>query len=193
MTTTCHRRRVLSALGACRRSAVAALVAARSSPAARSARTHLLTIAALAIAATSARAEVEVGSVRIRGTRYVAGVEQRIDCSAYAFPPNRWYRDASGLRRFELAASCPLADDLAGVLFAGAEDAVVWHGFLTRRSVVVATVSGALHGAVSAELRRRPYGSFGFERGRLVYHLGPVTFVGEYKVRCDPSAGACGP
>ena len=154
---------------------------------------HLLTIAAFAIAATSARADPEVGTVRIKGARYVGGVEERIDCSAHAFPPNRWHRDGPGLRRFELAASCPLAADLTGVLFAGREDVIVYFGTPTTRSTVVATAEVGLRGAASGELRRRFDGTFTYERGRLAYHLGPVTFVGEYKVRCDPSAAECGP
>jgi hypothetical protein len=138
----------------------------------------------------SSAAVAETGAVRLRGSRFVAGVEQRIFCSTY--DGNEWHRDGNGVRRFALDPSCPLATDLDGVMFSGREDPISADGSATLREIIVATAAGPLHGAISGELRRRSDGSFSLERGTLVYHLGAVTFAGEYRARCA-SLSPCTP
>jgi hypothetical protein len=130
----------------------------------------------------SAAAVAETASVRLRGSRFVAGVEQRILCSTY--DGNQWHRDGNGVRRFVLDPSCPLAADLAGVTFSGREDPITSNGLPRYRDIVVATTDGPLRGAVSGELRRLSDGHFSSERGTLVYHFGAVIFAGEYRARC---------
>ena len=133
------------------------------------------------------------GPVRLKGKRYVDGHEVRVHCSASGSDGvNTWRRVGAGVRRLDLVPSCPLASDLAGVDFSGREDPIVAFDIPRSRAVVVATASGAVRGALSGELRRKPDDTVSSEHGTLVYQRGSVLFVGEYLARCDEASG-CGP
>ncbi len=146
----------------------------------------LVAVVALAIACIGEghAGPIPVSPVKIKGIRWVDGVQEKVKCSK-----GHTLELTSDQRTLTLAAGdpkCPIAADTLSLVFEGVEDIVVSGGKQRRQRALVGseTQTPAITGTVSSILGLNRDGSPKKDRATIAYLIddgGPVVvFLGSY-------------